>query len=67
MQLLEMRIVNRILCQAGDDAFHMHIQEVFYRSLLVFCILVAIGADHRITIPYGIIFYTIQHGSIIIG
>ena len=67
MQLLEVRIVDRILCQTGDDAFHMHIQEVFYRSLLVFCILVAIGADHRITILYGIIFYTIQHGSIIMS
>ena len=67
MQLLEMRIVDRILCQTGDDAFHMHIQEVFYRSLLVFCILVAIGADYRVAISYGIIFYTIQHGSIIMS
>ena len=67
VQLLEVRIVNRILCQAGDDAFHMHIQEVFYRSLLVLCILVTIGADYRVAIPYGIIFNAIQHGSIIMG
>ena len=67
MQLLEMRIVDRILCQTGDDAFHMHIQEVFYRSLLMLCVFVAIGADYRVAIPYGIIFYTIQHSSIIMS
>ena len=67
MQLLEMRIVDRILCQTGDDAFHMHIQEVFYRSLLVFSILVTVGADYRVAISYGIIFYAIQHGSIIMS
>ena len=67
MQLLEVRIVNRILCQAGDNAFYMHIQEVFYRSLLVLCILMTVGADHRVAISNGIIFYTIQHGSIIMG
>ena len=50
MQLLEVRIVDRILCQTGDDAFHMHIKEGVEGTLFACMVLMTVGTDNRVAL-----------------
>jgi hypothetical protein len=45
MELFEMGIIHSILCQTGDDAFHMHIKEVVEGTLFSGMVLEADGGE----------------------
>ena len=45
----------------------MHVHEVVDGPLLALMILVRIGADNRIAVLHGIVFHSIEHGSIIVS
>ena len=67
MELFEMGIIHSILCQTGDDAFHMHIKEVVEGTLFACMVLMTVGTDNRVALFGGIIFYTIKHSCIVMG
>ena len=67
MKLFEMRIVYGILRQTGNDAFHVHIEEVVECHYLSLIIFMTVGTDNGITVFGCIIFYTIENGSIVVG
>ena len=67
MKLLEVRIVGGILRQTGDDAFHMHVEEVVQRLCLALMVLMTVGTDDRVAQLRRIVLDAVEHCGIIMG
>ena len=64
---LEVAVVGRALCQTGDDADDVQVDEVVDGALLVEAVLVGIGADDAVAGTARLVLDTVEHGGIVMG
>ena len=62
-----MAVVRRLLREAGDDALHAHVHQVFDVAFLVFVGLVRGGDDDEVTVVHRRILDTAQDGGEEVG
>ena len=67
MYILKMRIVDRVLCQTGDDALHVQVVEVVNGARLQLHLFMAVGADHAIASPGRLLLNAVEHGCIVVS